>query len=111
MTARFRIIATVFEPTIERAIDVIRSMPDGVDGIELRVDRLGQHPTLAAFEAVRASTPLELIMTRRTTADHGSCASSGSAMLASAETAAPVTMIHRDGIRSVSGRTRTTANE
>ncbi|MGK2856992.1 MAG: type I 3-dehydroquinate dehydratase [Thermoanaerobaculia bacterium] len=71
MTSRFRIIATVFEPTIERAIDVIRSMPEGVDGIELRVDRLERHPTFAEFEAVRASTPLELIMTRRTTADYG----------------------------------------
>ena len=71
MTARFRIIATVFEPTIERAIDVIRSMPDGVDGIELRVDRLENHPTRAEFESVRAATRLELIMTRRTTADYG----------------------------------------
>lgn len=71
MTTRFRIIATVFEPTIDRAIDVIRSLPAGVDGIELRVDRLERHPGLAGFEAVRAATRLELIMTRRTTADYG----------------------------------------
>lgn len=71
MASRFRIIATVFEPTVERAIDVIRSLPDGVDGVELRVDRFERHPGLAGFEAVRAATRLELIMTRRTTADYG----------------------------------------
>lgn len=71
MSGRFRIIATVFEPTIERAIDVVRSLPDGVDGVELRVDRLDRRPTLADFEAVRAASRLELIMTRRTTADYG----------------------------------------
>jgi 3-dehydroquinate dehydratase/shikimate dehydrogenase len=71
MAGRFRIIATVFEPTIERAIDVVRALPAGVDGAELRVDRLERHPTLADFEAVRAATRLELIMTRRTTADYG----------------------------------------
>ncbi|MBI2213961.1 MAG: type I 3-dehydroquinate dehydratase, partial [Acidobacteria bacterium] len=71
MAGRFRIIATVFEPTIERAIDVIRALPDGVDGVELRVDRLERHPTLSDFESVRAASTLELIMTRRTTADYG----------------------------------------
>lgn len=71
MSGSFRIIATVFEPTIERAIDVIRALPAGVDGVELRVDRLERHPTLGDFEAVRAASGLELIMTRRTTADYG----------------------------------------
>lgn len=71
MPGRFRIIATVFEPTVERAIDVIRALPGGVDGVELRVDRLERHPTLADFESVRAATRHELILTRRTTADYG----------------------------------------
>ncbi|MBI2213644.1 MAG: type I 3-dehydroquinate dehydratase, partial [Acidobacteria bacterium] len=43
----------------------------GVDGVELRVDRLERHPTLSDFESVRAASTLELIMTRRTTADYG----------------------------------------
>jgi shikimate dehydrogenase/3-dehydroquinate dehydratase type I len=71
MTSRFRIIATVFEPTIERAIDVIRALPQGVDGIELRVDRLDLCPSREDFDAVRRATDSELIVTRRTTADYG----------------------------------------
>ncbi len=71
MQARFRIIATVFEPSIDRAIDVIRALPQGVDGVELRVDRLELCPSRADFEAVRNVTAQELIMTRRTTADYG----------------------------------------
>src|SRR5687767_3234680 len=50
-------------------------------------------------------------MTRRMTAFDGSCARSGNATLATAETTAPATMIRRDGIRSVSGSTTSTANE
>lgn len=71
MTSRFRIIATVFEPTVERAIDVIRALPEGVDGVELRVDRLELCPSREDFEAVRRATDRELIMTRRTTAEYG----------------------------------------
>jgi shikimate dehydrogenase/3-dehydroquinate dehydratase type I len=71
MASRFRIIATVFEPTIERAIDVIRTLPEGVDGIELRVDRLDLCPSREDFDAVRRATDRELIVTRRTTADYG----------------------------------------
>lgn len=71
MASRFRIIATVFEPTVERAIDVIRTLPDGVDGIELRVDRLDLCPSREDFDSVRRATDRELIVTRRTTADYG----------------------------------------
>jgi shikimate dehydrogenase/3-dehydroquinate dehydratase type I len=67
----FRIIATVFEPTVERAIDVIRTLPAGVDGVELRVDRLDLCPSREDFDAVRRATSHELIVTRRTTADYG----------------------------------------
>ncbi len=71
MKSSFRIIATVFEPSIERAIDVIGSLPEGVDGVELRVDRLDRKPSRADFDAVRNATRRELIVTRRTTADYG----------------------------------------
>ncbi len=71
MQSRFRIIATVFEPTIERAVDVVRSLPDGVDGIELRVDRLDLCPSREDYDSVRQATDRELIVTRRTTADYG----------------------------------------
>ena len=67
----FQLIATAFEPTVERVLRVIETLPPEVDGVELRVDRLERSPSIDDFAAIRRRTPLPLIMTRRTTAQFG----------------------------------------
>src|SRR5512146_277876 len=60
-----KLIATIFEPTVGQALDAIRSLPPEVDGVELRADRFGRELTGGELAAFRATTPRQLIFTRR----------------------------------------------
>jgi len=61
------LFATIFEPTVERAIDAILSLPDFITGAELRVDRLEKNFSCTDRVAVRRATRKPLLFTRRST--------------------------------------------
>ena len=59
------LFATIYEPTVERAIDAIQSLPDFMAGAELRVDRLEKNLSCTDRVAVRNATRKPLLFTRR----------------------------------------------
>ncbi|HVT02435.1 MAG TPA: type I 3-dehydroquinate dehydratase [Thermoanaerobaculia bacterium] len=59
------LFATIYEPTVERAIDAIRLLPDFIAGAELRVDRLEKNLSCTDRVAVRSATRKPLLFTRR----------------------------------------------
>src|SRR5688572_5084824 len=60
-----KIVVSIYEPTVERAIDAVLALPTGVDMVELRADRFEPHRPLDC-SPVRAVTDAEIIFTRRT---------------------------------------------
>jgi 3-dehydroquinate dehydratase / shikimate dehydrogenase len=60
-----KLIATIYEPTLEGALGAIAALPAAVDGIELRADRLDRALGGGELGAVRAATEKLLIFTRR----------------------------------------------
>lgn len=63
---RHEIIVTIYEPTVERALEAIGSVSDPCDGFEIRVDRFDPDRS-SRFDpnAFRAATERPLIYTRR----------------------------------------------
>jgi len=56
-----KLIATVYEPTCEAAVDAIRALPEGHDGVEVRAERF---PSID-LHAIRAATAKPIILTYR----------------------------------------------
>ncbi len=58
---------TIAEPTIERTLEALADAPAGIDGIEIRFDRLPM-ATTGLLAEVRSATKKPLLFTRRQTA-------------------------------------------
>ena len=56
-----KIFVTVYEETCDAAIDVIRALPDGHDGVEVRAEKF---PSID-LHAIRAATTRPMILTYR----------------------------------------------
>lgn len=60
-----KIFVTVHEPSLDRAIERIESLPRGFDGIELRVDAFSRRGEELPLERFRRATTAPLMYTRR----------------------------------------------
>lgn len=58
-----KLILTIFEPTVERAVEAIRSAAGSAAAFEIRLDAMSV--PLEALDPIRAATTRELILTRR----------------------------------------------
>lgn len=74
-----KLVASVAEPTLERALAVMASVDEVADGIELRLDALGRHPVedpTSVLAPVVGATAKPIILTYRPREEGGYAAAS-----------------------------------
>lgn len=66
-----KLFVTVYEPTAEKALSRIASLPEAIDGVELRVDAFSQPGDELDLAAFRSATTKKLMYTRRSSRPEG----------------------------------------